>query len=95
MKKNSFFFIFYTVFLFFSTALRLHAEDLHGLELCNQFRTLLIKNDLHCTENYLIPSEGEKFPFNIKVDFKDNHNFDFDPKAEKRISEIYFVFSLE
>lgn len=95
MKKNSFFFIFYMLFLIFYTSFNSYADEKAGIELCNQFKILFLKNGIYCSENYIIPSEGENFPYNIKIDISGHNVQASENDAEKKITELYFVFSME
>ena len=90
MKKNSFFFIFFS--LFFSVA-PFHAQRLPGADDCIKLRTVFQKNDFPATEFPLVAFEDDGIPFNIRIDIGGAANKRFQRRNED--FPLYFVFSTE
>ena len=88
MKKNSFFFIFFS--LFFSVA-PFHAQRLPGADDCIKLRTVFQKNDFPATEFPLVAFEDDGIPFNIRIDIGGAANKRFQRRNED--FPLYFVLA--
>lgn len=93
MKKNSFFFRFFTFFLFISSSLPLNAQDLHGKDL-SEFIYSRIGNNSE--KQFLVSSGANDFPYNVIAHIHSSKEFNkkiiFAFKAEDFEShELFFV----
>ncbi|MCR5495660.1 MAG: hypothetical protein K6F15_08490 [Treponema sp.] len=86
MKKNSFFFIIFSLFLLFSPGFQLRAETIKGFEECEILKTFLQKNNISYIEMPLIHAGHDLFPYSLKVDF-------FTENEDK--ANLYFIFNLD
>ena len=68
MKKNSFFFILFVVFLVFLRSFS-YSEQKKGWDECNNLLIFLQANDYPAEKNPIINNTSAEFPFNIKIVF--------------------------
>ena len=86
MKKNSFFFIFFSFFFAFSGLFSVYAQTSEGYEKCELFKNFLHKNNISCLELPLMHASRELFPYSLKVDFD---------SPDEENGELYFVISMD
>ena len=96
MKKNSFFFILFVVFLVFLRSFS-YSEQKKGWDECNNLLIFLQANDYPAEKNPIINNTSAEFPFNIKIVF-----FPEASKTSKNIMDnseeidtLVFLFSIE
>lgn len=74
MKKNSLFFIFFTLFLSFSLSNFFCEEINSGYEECKSLSNFITDLKFNPIETPIINSDSNDFPFNLSIEFKKNTN---------------------
>ncbi len=97
MKKNTFFFTIFSVFLFFVSNFYSVAQQ-KGIEECENLLYFLQINNYNAQKIPILENNSSSFPFNIKIDFFPQEESETSEKAFSNANgfeTLVFLFSIE